>query len=457
MPVNGRKFFKYPSPIKHLLPPNASFDDPIPEPRRGLPNAPPLVGAVYIRPKVPRDDLGEYSTSDECPRYIIRPGDPQEEGQIDYENGTILTNSSTHGSAIPRRVDSSARMNSGSPGPSGSYPKYVSNADKMRDTMKVDPTKLQNQNISRIPISNSNTKYNQLDNIPNNSGSYTDPRSNMNLMNLNNDDFGNTPIEILNNGRGTSVSSQIPYKNASRNGSRFLNNSRNNSNPQMITKQQQKSSDSFGIASLLRSLQTKNPIPHVEIDTPHAFTLPPDIIQHDSHISYVDHGSLARRYTRQDIALRRERNIPNEALWFKGPGIIISERIVNIGDKSFGLPLNEVFKISKPKETKKVETKEFQIEEVEEIVVRNPLVPTQDDIVISTTPLVNGRKTLNIPVNELNDDSNNVSTTVEKDKKSDQPYIDDINSDIAGPFVNGLRASSTFLAYKLRNRTTANE
>ena len=456
VPVNGRKFFKYPSPIKHLLPPNATFEDPIPEPRRGLPNAPPLVGAVYIRPKVPRDDLGEYATSDECPRYIIRPGDPQEEGQIDYENGTILTNSSTHGSAVPRRVDSSAKMTNSSPGPSGSHPKYVTNADKMRDTMKVDPTKVHDQITSRTSVSNSNTKINQLNNVPTNSGIYPDPRSSMNALSLGADTFGHTPIEIL-HGRGINGGNHTPYKNPSRNGSKFFSNSRNNSNPQMVSKQQQKSSDGFGISSLLKSLQGKNPMSNILIDAPQTFTLPPDIIQHDSYISYVDHGSLVRRYTKQEIALRRDRNIPNEALWFTGPGISITERMVNLGDKSVNLPLNEIFKINKPEEDKRVETKEFQIEEVEEIVVRNPLVPTQDDIVISTTPLVNGRKTISVPVSELNNDSNDITTSIEKDKHDNEPFIDDINSDIAGPFVNGLRASSAFLAYRLKNNAAANE
>ena len=92
IPVSGRKFFKYPSPIAHLLPANATYEDPIPEPQMGLPNAPPLVGAVYLRPRLLKDDLGEYSTSLELPRYVIKPGDPPEEGKIDYENGTIIVN-----------------------------------------------------------------------------------------------------------------------------------------------------------------------------------------------------------------------------------------------------------------------------------------------------------------------------------------------------------------------------
>ncbi|CCK70154.1 RSC subunit protein RSC1 KNAG_0D04080 [Huiozyma naganishii CBS 8797] len=88
--VLSRKFFKYPSPIRHLLPPNATVHDPIPQAQRGSPNTPPLIGAVYLRPPVERDDLGEYSSSPDCPKYIIRPGDPQdEEGKFDYETGTL--------------------------------------------------------------------------------------------------------------------------------------------------------------------------------------------------------------------------------------------------------------------------------------------------------------------------------------------------------------------------------
>lgn len=54
---------KVESPLKHLLPPDTDYDDPIPDPTLGHPNAPPLIGAVYLRPPDPKDDLGQYSTS----------------------------------------------------------------------------------------------------------------------------------------------------------------------------------------------------------------------------------------------------------------------------------------------------------------------------------------------------------------------------------------------------------
>jgi chromatin structure-remodeling complex subunit RSC1/2 len=46
---------KVASPIKHLLSVNARDDDPIPDPKMGVPNAPPIVGAVYKRPYDPAD------------------------------------------------------------------------------------------------------------------------------------------------------------------------------------------------------------------------------------------------------------------------------------------------------------------------------------------------------------------------------------------------------------------
>ncbi|SMN22652.1 similar to Saccharomyces cerevisiae YGR056W RSC1 Component of the RSC chromatin remodeling complex [Maudiozyma saulgeensis] len=444
IPVNGRKFFKYPSPIKHLLPPNATFDDPIPEPRRGLPNAPPLVGAVYIRPKVPRDDLGEYATSDECPRYVIRPGDPQEDGQIDYINGTILTNSSTHGSTIPRRVDSSSSMNignNGSPVPSGPHPKYISNADKMRDTMKVDLTKMQEQNLPKVPINKSNVPYISNYQTMNQQGGFGGNNVNTNMVDQ-------MPIHMVPNTniKGTIGTNQVPYKSNSRLGSRLMIN--NDSTP-ILTKQQQKAQTNKSIASLLQILQTKNSVSQIIIDTPNTYTLPSDVPQRDPYVTTIDHGSISRRYTKQDISLRRNLNTTNETLWFRGPGTAITERIINLGDKSLQLPINEVFKVHEDQKVNTEETKSYEVEEMEEIVIKNPIDATQEEVVVSTTPLVNGRKTITL-LN--NDDSDDVSIVTTKDEQQQlkKPRIDDVTENIEGPFVHGLRASSTFLAYKIR-------
>ncbi|ODV95440.1 hypothetical protein PACTADRAFT_50160 [Pachysolen tannophilus NRRL Y-2460] len=60
---NLRFFQKFTSPLMHLLPPNATERDPIPEPIIASLNAPPLIGGVYKRGPALDDDLGQYLSS----------------------------------------------------------------------------------------------------------------------------------------------------------------------------------------------------------------------------------------------------------------------------------------------------------------------------------------------------------------------------------------------------------
>lgn len=46
-----RRIKKVPSPIKHLLPEKAKETDDLPQPTWGAKNAPPVVGAVHLRPR----------------------------------------------------------------------------------------------------------------------------------------------------------------------------------------------------------------------------------------------------------------------------------------------------------------------------------------------------------------------------------------------------------------------
>ena len=59
---------KYPSPIAHLLPDNATDNDPLPEATMGAENAPPIVGAVFKRPRGPNVSL---DNSFFCLKYPI--------------------------------------------------------------------------------------------------------------------------------------------------------------------------------------------------------------------------------------------------------------------------------------------------------------------------------------------------------------------------------------------------
>ncbi|KAI9816942.1 MAG: hypothetical protein M1826_001714 [Phylliscum demangeonii] len=50
-----RRMRKLPSPIKHLLAPDAAETDELPQPTWGVENAPPVVGAVHMRPREPNE------------------------------------------------------------------------------------------------------------------------------------------------------------------------------------------------------------------------------------------------------------------------------------------------------------------------------------------------------------------------------------------------------------------
>lgn len=162
IPVAGRKFFKYPSPIRHLLKPGAEFTDDPPQPTEGAPNAPPLVGGVYLRPKQLKDDLGEYSTSDECPRYIIRPGDPVEKGEVNEQTGTIRSvtpiantplksNSTVRLASLKSSKESSPANSSNNSTSTRGRPSNAS-LNKSRLTAIIDKQKVPEKRKNKMPI-----------------------------------------------------------------------------------------------------------------------------------------------------------------------------------------------------------------------------------------------------------------------------------------------------------------
>ena len=63
-----KKVRKTPSPILHLLKPDAKETDELPKPQWGAENAPPIVGAVY---KGPRDENVSFSIPVASPRILI--------------------------------------------------------------------------------------------------------------------------------------------------------------------------------------------------------------------------------------------------------------------------------------------------------------------------------------------------------------------------------------------------
>ncbi|KAJ8098382.1 hypothetical protein POJ06DRAFT_150501 [Lipomyces tetrasporus] len=95
---------KVPSPIKHLLPPDAKDDDPVPEPKVGAENAPPIIGAVYKRP--PDPSAKEPSPSPDPPA----PAPPSNTAPSSDVNSPFIRNSSVPRSSVERTLSSNKQI-----------------------------------------------------------------------------------------------------------------------------------------------------------------------------------------------------------------------------------------------------------------------------------------------------------------------------------------------------------
>lgn len=319
IPVNGRKFLKYPSPLKHLLPPNASYNDPVPQPTEGAVNAPPLVGAVYMRPKLERDDLGEYSTSDDCPRYIIRPGDPPEAGKIDFETSTILTNTTT-ATALPKTSQSNSRLSS-------------------------------------LKHNRSGTGLNGMRN-----GLYSPPiGSAAALANAQGSRLG-TP-----NGLGQQLTVQG-----------LKQHQLNKQQLHLQQQQQHKRSQASGynlttIVNNLAAQASKTSLGHISIDAPSSFVLPISITKNVDVLQRADYDSQVRRLGKDQVPRRKRHK--GEVLWFRGPSVAIEERLLNSGDRRLQPPLNRWFS----KNVNKKPKPKLDYEETEEVVDTSQVDVDEDD------------------------------------------------------------------------------
>ncbi|EDO15556.1 hypothetical protein Kpol_1042p15 [Vanderwaltozyma polyspora DSM 70294] len=291
IPINGRKFFKYASPIKHLLPANATATDPIPQPKEGAPNAPPIAGGVYIRPKLKRDDLGEYSTSDDCPRYIIRPGDPPEDGKIDFEMGTITT-SSLSMTGLPR-----------SSGGSGTR----------LSTMR------QSRSSTGLPMMA----------VPGGQSFY--PQNNSTTM----DGMKATPQAV---GMGSNITVHGLKQH------QLYKIQQQHQQQQQHKKSQASGYNLTTIVNNLTSKASKATLGQIVIDTSGAYVLPVSITKNVDVLQRSDYGSIVKRLGKDEAKKRKRKG---EILWFKGPSVAIEERMLNSGDEHLQLPLNSCFATNK--------------------------------------------------------------------------------------------------------------
>ncbi|KAK5960142.1 Rsc2p PWA37_002636 [Arxiozyma heterogenica] len=394
-PVLGRKFFKYASPLKHLLPPNATANDPIPEPQMGNPNAPPLLGAVYIGPVYAKDDLGEFSTSLDCPKYIIRPGDPYEEGTIDEEHG-LLTVDPSKVSAINQ---SQPKSNSPIPPPgvqlsthnsrqhtpknngSTSSLKSLKSDHKVKKSSSKISTGLQslNQIVSQFNKKSFNklmqqktnsanimlTKSNSMKKLTNKTAQemffqFSTQKNNLKSVPItsNGTKRGNPSHNIsitATNNIGTNIinsTTNITGGNTNINRIHISNN--NNHNTGTLPTSNNNNHDSM-------MLPTKRG--RVVLDTPNAFLFPittktsggqiktndvnyihSDI---DKCVQRADKGNQKRRLSKEEFRSRKSTKY-GEVIWFKGSSLYLSERMINLGNNNIsGSPLDTYAHVSK--------------------------------------------------------------------------------------------------------------
>ncbi|CAI2003197.1 hypothetical protein SEUBUCD646_0G03150 [Saccharomyces eubayanus] len=420
IPVNGRKFFKYTSPIADLLPPNGTLNDKIPEPTEGAPTAPPLVGAVYLGSKLERDDLGEYSTSDDCPRYIIRPDDPPEEGKIDYETGTIITDTLTTG-GMPK-VNSSSTMRL----PTLKQTKTISNSN-FGSSSNIS---LLNQNF------NHSSNFLKLENMSNNTHSLLSHPSISKFQSP-------TLIEQVNRSKNHILKKHGHASSAA-------------------TKKS--ASKSFTLTSMINSLTahtSKYNFNHIVIEAPGAFVVPIPMQKNINTIQSTEHASRTRPKNPQSLGTTviDDTNAPGEQIiWFKGPGVKISERIIDSGNDLVRVPLNGWFC--------KNQMKNLDYEEIEEDIIE-PLNDTSDDMIAH---IFNPPSNLNLDMDlNLSPSSNNStnfidfstmangeddgkeSDTAEETEDEDEDTDDEHNmEDVPTTSAFGLNSSAEYLAFRLR-------
>ncbi|AJR83093.1 Rsc1p [Saccharomyces cerevisiae YJM1419] len=420
IPVNGRKFFKYPSPIADLLPANATLNDKVPEPTEGAPTAPPLVGAVYLGPKLERDDLGEYSTSDDCPRYIIRPNDPPEEGKIDYETGTIITDTLTT-SSMPR-VNSSSTIR----------------LPTLKQTKSIPSSNFRSS--SNTPLLHQN--FNQTSNF-------------LKLENMN-----NSSHNLLSHPSVPKFQSPSLLEQSSR--SKY--HSAKKQTQLSSTAPKKPASKSFTLSSMINSLTahtSKYNFNHIVIEAPGAFVVPVPMEKNIRTIQSTERFSRSNLKNAQNLgntAINDINTANEQIIWFKGPGVKITERVIDSGNDLVRVPLNRWFCKNK--------RRKLDYEEIEEDVMEPPNDFSEDMIanIFNPPPSLNLDMDLNLSPSSNNssnfmdlstiasgdNDGKECDTAEESEDENEDTEDEHEIEDIPTTSAFGLNSSAEYLAFRLR-------
>ncbi|CCE63594.1 hypothetical protein TPHA_0F01090 [Tetrapisispora phaffii CBS 4417] len=338
IPVPGRKFFKYLSPLAHLLSPTATFTDPIPEATAGAHNGPPAIGAVYIRPVLEKDDLGEYSTSPDCPRYIIRPNDPQPEGIIDFKNGIIVTKESS--SHTVRRSSSCGSTSGGhvhARKPKPETPKININDLNMKSMVST----MHNNNdsfVSKPNIIINKSTYNQVTN----EHTYLMNRKVMPKKAI---IFNNKIPIVTNKIIQTNTTTKVKKPSTVSYSRHVLEKVTTETQVKNMKRYQEKATNTrrrdYNLSSIVSNLTnkaSKSSLGKIIIETPNSYVLSIPLNSKFNTLQKCEKRNKSEK-TPHNISVNNNPYIA-DVLWFKGPGINVSARMVNSGVNLSSIALN---------------------------------------------------------------------------------------------------------------------
>lgn len=191
----------------------------------------------------------------------------------------------------------------------------------------------------------------------------------------------------------------------------LYNKNNNNGNPKV---------DLRTAINNLTAQNTKGAHSQILVNAPGAYVLPfgPDILRPVDTVERTDVNNQSRRFNKEQMASRkRDLAMASEILWFRGPSVVLSTRVLNLGNEPLEMPLNRWFgKNKKPK---------LEFEEIEE------QVDEQEASADRNTELANTEA----PELETEDD-------------------DEDNEQIMNPFNSCLTPSAKFLSFKIASRAS---
>ena len=151
----------------------------------------------------------------------------------------------------------------------------------------------------------------------------------------------------------------------------------------------------------LTSQASRGNLGNILIDAASSFVLPISITKNVDVLQRTDPHSQTKRSGREEMFPWKKTK--GEILWFRGPSVIVNERVINSGDAHLDRPLNRWFNTNK--------RRKLEYEEVEDTIEEGTERDETDDAI--------------------------------------EPDVENEKESLPGPFSLGLRPSAKFTAHRL--------